>query len=120
MKFLLLVFLFTGFLFAEEEDTTPKDFEGAKDMIADRYWAGAFLIYDCDEGHWACVLKEDYKVCETDREEAKLKKQKQLPCAPIGEFPTKRSCFQRELYMTGHAHGHRFCVLDELKHEELE
>lgn len=123
MKFLLTLLLLSTTLLADDESEvldTPKDFNVVKDMIAEQYWAGAFLMYDCEEGHWVCVLKEDYKLCEENREKAKKAKEKFLPCAPIGEFPTKRSCFQRELYLTGQAHGHRFCLLDELKKEELE
>lgn len=118
---LLPVLLFAlAFARADDGSDAPPDFRMNEDRIADAYWAGAFLMYDCEEGHWVCVLKEDYKVCEEKREKAKLNKEKNLPCAPIGEFPTKRSCFQRELFLSGQAHGHRFCLLDELKREELE
>ena len=104
----------------DEENQLPPDFEMKNDNISEKYLAGAFLIYDCEEKHWVCVLEEDYQVCEEKRKESVAKKDRQLSCAPIGEFPTKRSCFQRQLYMAGHAHGHRFCVLDEIKKEELE
>lgn len=105
---------------AEEEKSTPDDFNPAADNISDKYYAGSWLIYDCQEGHWVCVLEEFYRSCEEDRKKSISAKEKHLPCAPVGEFPTKRSCFQRELYLTGHAHGHRFCLLDELKKEEIE
>ncbi|MFL5784161.1 MAG: hypothetical protein ACJ76H_06100, partial [Bacteriovoracaceae bacterium] len=87
---------------------------------SDKYLAGAFLMYDCEEGHWVCVLEEDYKACEKKRNEESLKMTKDLSCAPIGQFPTKRSCFQRVLYLAGQAHGHRFCLLDQLKKTDLE
>lgn len=121
MKFFLCFFFLFSLAHAQEEievPDTPKDFNVVKDKIAENYWAGAYLMYDCEEGHWVCVLKEDYQVCVDKREKAKLAKEKHLPCAPIGEFPTKRSCFQRELFLTGRAHGHRFCLLDALKKEE--
>lgn len=122
MKHFLFLFLLSTIVLAasEEESDTPADFSPTKDMIADRYWAGAYLMYDCEEGHWVCVLKEDFKSCEEKRAKATKAREKFLPCAPIGEFPTKRSCFQRELYLTGQAFGHRFCLLDELKKEEIE
>jgi len=122
MRFLLLLLLISGAVLAEEkeEDPLPSDFELKDDSISDKYFAGAFLIYDCEEKHWVCVLKEDYKECDEKREKSKKLREKHLPCAPIGEFPTKRSCFQRQLYLTGQAHGSRFCLLDELKKEELE
>ncbi len=105
---------------ADGEISLPPDFEMRNDNISDKYLAGAFLVYDCEEKHWVCVLEEDYKICEEKRNESIKKKDRQLPCAPIGEFPTKKSCFQRELFMAGHAHGSRFCLLDEIKKEELE
>lgn len=122
MKFIFfsLFILSTAFAEVSEEIPLPSDFEMKNDNISEKYLAGAFLIYDCEEKHWVCVLQEDYKVCESNREKAVKNKERQLPCAPIGEFPTKRSCFQRELYLAGQAHGHRFCLLDDIKKEELE
>jgi hypothetical protein len=117
---LLIVILFMTVAMAKEEERLPEDFIKKNDTISDKYYAGAFLIYDCEEGHWVCVLPDDYSQCEKKRAESVAKKEKYLACAPIGEFPTKRSCFQRELYLTGQAHGHRFCLLDELKKEEAE
>lgn len=120
MKILILL-LTMSVAFAEEVDKVePADFNPAADNISEKYFAGAFLIYDCEEGHFVCVYPEDYKACESKRAEAIKKKEKNLPCAPIGEFPTKRSCFQRDLYLAGQAHGRRFCLLDQLKKEELE
>jgi hypothetical protein len=86
------------------------------DMIADNYDAGNFLIYDCLEKHWTCVTEDYFKQCESKR-----KKDLRNPeaiyhtCAPVGSFPTKRSCFQRQLFMTSQDHGARFCVKDEWK-----
>lgn len=118
--FLLLVFVSFWGSAQEEGPKVPQDFSPKQDMIAENYWAGAWLMYDCQEGHWVCVLQEDYDVCVEKRAKAMTLKEKHLPCAPIGEFPTKRSCFQRELYLTGQAYGHRFCLLDQFKREELE
>ena len=124
MRVLLFLLLFSAVVSAvvlaeeKEEDPLPADFELKTDSISEKYFAGAFLIYDCEENHWVCVLKEDYKKCEEKRESSKNLREKHLPCAPVGEFPTKRSCFQRQLYLTGKAHGSRFCLLDALKKEE--
>ncbi len=122
MKILILLLAIASGVNAEEEvvNPMPVDFEQKTDSISDKYTAGAFLIYDCEEKHWVCVLNEDYKICDEKREKSIKAREKFLPCAPIGEFPTKRSCFQRQLYLTGQAHGSRFCLLDELKKEELE
>ncbi len=119
MKAILFMFLIS-LAFAEEENPLPLDFVPNKDNISEKYFAGAHLIYDCEEKHFVCVLPEDNKACEDKRAEAIKKKEKFLPCASLGTFPTKRSCFQRELYMVSQAHGNRFCLLDELKKDELE
>lgn len=120
MKALILILLATLAIAEDEVNQLPEDFVPNKDNISEKYYAGAFLIYDCEEMHFVCVLPEDHQTCVKNREEAIRKKEKNLPCAPIGEFPTKRSCFQRELYLVGQAHGNRFCLLDELKKEEID
>jgi hypothetical protein len=91
-------------------------FDPKTDIIADNYDAGAFLIYDCKEKHWTCVTEEFYTECKEKRSRdlASLEDTKHS-CAPIGSFPTKRSCFQRQLFLTTHNHGERFCVKDEWK-----
>lgn len=121
MKAIFFLLLLSALALAEEGDPSiPKDFEMSKDKISEKYLAGAFLIYDCEEKHWVCVLKEDSDICKERREKAISTGEKNLPCAPIGEFPTKKSCFQRQLYLIGQAHGFRFCLLDQFKKEELE
>jgi hypothetical protein len=124
MKFFLLSLLFHLFALASSDSCAEEipllaHFEMKGDNITDKYFAGAFLIYDCKEKHWVCVLQEDYKDCEADRKKAQIKNERELPCAPIGEFPSKRSCFQRQLFLAGQAHGHRFCLLDDMKKQEL-
>ena len=117
---ILFTLAVTGVVAQETEETPfPPDYELSQDAISDKYIAGAFLIYDCKEKHWVCVLKDDFSECRENRDKSIAGRKKHLPCAPIGEFPTKRSCFQRQLYLSGHAHGNRFCLLDELKKEEL-
>lgn len=122
MKLIFFLLVWSALVFAEDSEgpPVPKDFELSKDKISEKYLAGAFLIYDCEEKHWVCVLKEDSDVCKENREKSIEKGERNLPCAPIGEFPTKKSCFQRQLYLSGQAHGFRFCLLDQYKKEELE
>lgn len=86
------------------------DEETAADLIAPNYEAGPFLIYDCEEKHWVCVKKSYFNECEEKRDKDFFSESYYHSCAPIGEFPTKRSCFQRQLFMTSQNHGQRFCV----------
>jgi hypothetical protein len=120
MRLSLIIFWFCiGVSWA---DSTPKElagFDPLVDIISENYEAGPFLIYDCVEGHWVCVLESYYRTCESQRAEDQLAKKLDLRCAPIGEFPTKKSCFQRQLYLTGQNQGTRFCIGDEWKQKEV-
>ncbi len=95
------------------------DYDAKMDNISDKYVAGSHLIFDCEEGHWVCVLAEYSLECEEKRERAMKNGEKFLPCAHLGQLPSKRSCFQKSLYLTGQAHGKRFCLLDSRKKEEI-
>ncbi len=117
MKFIFFL-LILNIAYAQDESEFPEDYEARVDYISDKYFAGAFLIYDCEEKHWVCVMEIDYKSCEKKRKESLDKFAKYLSCAPIGQFPSKKGCFQRVQFLTGHDHGNRFCLLDELKREE--
>ncbi|MGE3610934.1 MAG: hypothetical protein AB7I27_15190 [Bacteriovoracaceae bacterium] len=113
--FFLLMVLNT---LAAEKDIVG--FNPRKDIISDKYDAGAYLIYDCEEKHWTCVLESHFNLCEEDRKEDLENKKKDLRCAPIGAFPNKRSCFQRQLYMVSNNFGDRFCLNDSWKEKEIE
>lgn len=104
-------------------DSGPKElagFDAAADVITEDTIAGSWLIYNCQERHWTCVIKEDFDECAEKRDRDKVKRKKRLRCAPLGEFPTKKSCFQRQLYMVGQNHGSRVCVNDRWKQRELD
>ena len=90
------------------------------DDISEKYEAGAYLIYDCEEKHWVCVLEPYFKICREKREKDLLNQSYLYSCAPIGEFPNKKSCFQRQLFLTTHNYGARFCVKDYWKSKALE
>jgi hypothetical protein len=96
------------------------DYDPLVDDISEKYQAGAYLIYDCQEKHWVCVLQDDFKTCEEKRAKDNLSESYLHTCAPIGEFPNKKSCFQRQLFLTTHNYGARFCVKDYWKAKALE
>ncbi len=116
-KMILLIMMgLKCFSLGAQEEKLTTGFDARRDIISDKYEAGAFLIYDCEDNHWVCVLESYYKACEEKRSQ-ELQKSEALihTCAPIGEFPNKWSCFQRQLFLTTHEHGNRFCVRDEWK-----
>lgn len=116
MRYIFFFLLLPILVGANEGDKLLTGYDVKTDIIADNYEAGQFLIYDCDEKHWVCVLESYFKECEEKRQNDKTLPDKIThSCAPIGEFPNKRSCFQRQLFMTTHNYGPRFCIKDEWK-----
>lgn len=120
MHFKLTIFflILASAVFAVEKD--PAGFDPRKDVISEKYEAGAFLIYDCLEGHWTCVLETHFKICESERKQDLEDKKMHLSCAAISSFPTKKACFQRQLFMVSQNFGTRFCLNDEWKQKEME
>lgn len=117
MKYFALVFiLLVSTVMADDQGRFIEGFDVKADIIADNYEAGNALIYDCVEKHWVCVRNTYFDECREKRAKARQDESLEtLPCAPIAFFPTKKSCFQRQLFMTTHHHGDRFCIKDEWK-----
>lgn len=121
MRRVLTIFfvLMSSILMADDGPRELAGFDPRMDIISDNYEAGAFLIYDCVEKHWVCVLESYFKECQEKRVQNILENKPTLDCAALGEFPVKKSCFQRQLYMTTHNHGTRFCENPEWKENLL-
>lgn len=91
-------------------------FDPIQDVLSEKYEAGAYLIYDCEQKHWVCVLESYFEECKLKRQKELMNEEKLLhSCAPLGVLPTKKSCFQRQLFLTTHNHGQRFCIKDTWK-----
>ncbi len=121
MKLLIIFFLFSFTAMADDQERYIAGFDPKVDIIAENYDAGPYLIYDCKEQHWVCVMESFYKECEEKRgRDLAGANTVYHSCAPIGLFPTKKSCFQRQLFMTTHNHGKRFCVKDSWKPKAVE
>lgn len=106
--------------FAQTENKSIAGYDAGQDIISENYQAGQFLIYDCKEKHFTCVLKEYHDECQFKRDEELKKGSEEFSCAPLGEFPTKKSCFQRQLFLTSNAHGTRFCLPDNEKYKHIQ
>lgn len=120
MKILALFVLFIPFVFADTGEKKLAGFDPVTDVISEEYMAGPYLMYDCKEGHWVCVLESYYQECQEKRGRELASSSETHSCAPIGVFPTKKSCFQRQLYMTSHNYGKRFCMKDSWKQKNLD
>ena len=60
--------------------------------ISPYYRSGSFLIYDCKDGHFACVIQENFDDCKKLREKAKLLGSSNLVCAPLKKFKDRTEC----------------------------
>ena len=121
MKLLILIFLFSLQALADDQERYIAGFDPKVDIIAENYEAGPYLIYDCKEKHWVCVMEPFYKECEEKRSrDLASTNNVSHSCAPVGVFPTKKSCFQRQLFLTTHNHGKRFCIKDSWKSKATE
>jgi hypothetical protein len=116
MIFLYVIFLSFFLARADDQLQVKLTYDPLVDVISEKYEAGPYLIYDCQEKHWVCVLEPYFIACEDQRKmDSSLIENAKHSCAPIGKFPNKISCFQRQLFLTTHHHGDRFCIKDDWK-----
>lgn len=120
MKLLFFLFCFMPVVWADDLPKFSAGWDASTDVISEQYDAGSFLMYDCVAGHWVCVLEADYKECESLRSEDDETAEIKHRCAPVGKFETKRSCFQRQLFMTSNHFGQSMCIKDNWKVREVE
>ncbi len=110
LKLMLFYFLLVNTSLADSGEKVLNGYDPKVDIISEDYEAGPFLIYDCIQNHWTCVLESYYKECEKKRSEDLHFKKEQMSCAPIGELPNKKSCFQKQLFLVSQNVGYRFCI----------
>jgi hypothetical protein len=60
--------------------------------ISPFYRRGRFLIYDCEKGHFACVIRENFDECKKRRKKAIIWGKVKLPCAPLKTFKVRKEC----------------------------
>ena len=94
-------------------------FDPRRDVLSADYLAGPFLIYDCQNKHWVCVMEEFFEECRQLREEDKRFNKDTARCAPVGEFAVKFSCFQEQLRLTTNVDPSRLCVLENWKRKTI-
>lgn len=118
--FLLIFGLWGLSLQADDQVKVLAGYDPLVDIIADNYEAGAFLIYDCKEKHWTCVLRPYYDDCKLKQEYDQYSHNLHIRCAAFKEFPTKKSCFQKQLFLTGQDFGTRFCINNKWREKDIE
>lgn len=78
-------------------------------LIDWHYHAGAYLIYDCEREHYACVDLDANDNCREERNFAKEKKLPMLPCAPLKKFENKILCVEENYKVVDLGAKKRFC-----------
>ncbi len=119
MKILWFFLIFSLTAGAETAIKSLEGFDPINDVVSDKYLTGPYLIYDCVEKHWTCVVQDNFKECQDARVEDLKIIQKDLRCAPFEKLPTKKACLQRQLYLVGQNMGTRFCFHDKWRNREL-
>jgi hypothetical protein len=115
----MVFFLLLSLPLLAQENKDPAGFDPVADNFSEKYEGGPFLIYDCVDKHWVCVLESYYMACEKQRREDIDNKKQLLSCAPLGTYLNKKSCYQRQLYMVGQNYETRFCLHPDMKQKEL-
>lgn len=119
-KLMLFSILMSSLACADSGEKVLNDYDPKVDIISEDYEAGPFLIYDCAQKHWTCVLESYYKDCEKKRDEDIHLKKAEMSCAPVSVLPNKKSCFQKQLFLVSQNVGHRFCVGEDWKQKEID
>lgn len=122
MHFKLMLFLImtAAHAFADVGEKVLNDYDPRTDIISEKYEAGPYLIYDCKEKHFTCVLESYYKECEVKRAQDNHDKKLELSCAPIAKMLNKKSCFQQQLFFVSQNQGTKFCVEESWKQKEID
>jgi hypothetical protein len=118
LKLMIFFWLWPGLLGAEVPEKELAGYDPKVDSISPKYEAGAYLIYDCVEGHFTCVLQSYFTECQRQRADDLMEK-KSIRCAPLEKRPTKKSCFQKQLFLSSQNFGTRFCIGEEWKQKDL-
>ncbi len=64
--------------------------------LSEKYNQGSFLIYDCKDSHWVCVVMEQFNDCKKQRDNEKENLLTEYSCAPLKEYSTKKDCFKAQ------------------------
>jgi hypothetical protein len=100
-KLVFFSFFYLSFVFASEvikkengsvviKTVVEKIEQG--DQLSEKYRAGAFLIYDCEDQHFVCADIENQVECDEKREKAFVLKKERLPCAVLKQYSKVDEC----------------------------
>lgn len=77
--------------------------------ISTKYLRGNFLIYDCEDHHFACVEEKNYLDCKQKREFLLIRGEEKMPCAAFKEYPTYSLCIKKQYELMYSGSTFAFC-----------
>jgi hypothetical protein len=77
--------------------------------IDSKYRSGSYLIYDCEDNHFACVNNESFDRCTEKREIDKKENLNKYRCTPIKNFSNKEECLKENYKIQQKAILKKFC-----------
>lgn len=117
---LFCVLIFSAQAPADDGEKSLNDYDPKVDIISEDYEAGPYLIYDCVQKHYVCVLESYYKECEENRVYDVALNKEQTRCTPISQHLNKKSCFQKQLLLVSRNHGTRSCINQAWRQKEID
>lgn len=94
------------------------DFDNSNDEISGLYQRGSHLLYDCNNNHWVCTKKLEYKRCKNTRKAELLDYKLRLSCAYFDIYKTNKDCLSELIRLTDEGRGDRFCLHPEEKQKQ--
>lgn len=88
------LFVIAFCLWANTTWVAAEEFDLNRDDISSKYSAGAGLIYDCTDLHWACVTEADHQACHERRESDQKIGRERLDCLPAVVYQNRQECHQ--------------------------
>ena len=116
----LILFLFCANIFifknghAEKKKTGPKEtFFYSRIKISKKYMQGSYLLYDCEDRHYACVDKSDFITCQAKRK-VTLREgvDFRFNCAPLKKFDTAVLCIKNIYHLQSRVRYMEICSVD--------
>jgi len=120
LKFMLFCILIVSGALADDGEKVLNGYDPKVDMISEDYEAGPYLIYDCAQKHYVCVLGSYYKECEEKKLQDVAANKERVSCTPVSEHLNKKSCFQNQLLLVSRNHGTRACIAQNWKQKEID
>jgi hypothetical protein len=91
-----------------EVDRIQKEKEEPR--ISNKWFRGSNLIYDCENGHYACVNEVSFYRCQRERQEDKEENRSGLRCSPFKSFKTQKKCFEKQYKIIHNQLPKMFCI----------